>query len=152
MNNYLVSIHIMNPTEKSPERRHVLQKYLLLHSQHEALQRQQQKRGSISNAQLVGTSTITRTSSQSDPIDESALGEIEDSENRLISVIEQIKCTLTELLNSKGVEDDSRYKMWVQTKLMNAEKELKGFRTRNYETNGSIGIKLFSYIAGLYSY
>jgi hypothetical protein len=52
----------------------------------------------------------------------------------------QIKCTLTDLLNSKGVKDDSRYRLWVQTRLMNAEKELKGLRSRDYETNGSIGI------------
>ncbi|KFZ25475.1 hypothetical protein V502_00046, partial [Pseudogymnoascus sp. VKM F-4520 (FW-2644)] len=96
----------MNRTEKPPERAYALQKYLLLHSQHEALQRQQQRRGSISNAQLVGPSTMTRRPSLSALNDESVLGEIEYSENKLINVTEQIKCTLTDLLNSEGVKDD----------------------------------------------
>ena len=116
INPYLVSIYIMNRTEKPPERAYALQKYLLLHSQHEALQCQQQRRGSISNAQLVGPSTMTRRPSLSALNDESVLGEIEYSENKLINVTEQIKCTLTDLLNSEGVKDDSRYRTWVQNR------------------------------------
>ena len=72
-------------------------------------------------------------------VDESVLREAEDGENKLISVIEQITCTLTDLLNSEGVKDDSRYRMWVQTRLMNAEKELRGFRMLDCERRGSDG-------------
>jgi len=51
-------------------------------------------------------------------------------ENKLQNVNEQIKCTLTDLLNCKGVRGDGRYRMWVQTRLMGAEKELTGSRSR----------------------
>lgn len=65
-------------------------------------------------------------------IDDNILRDIENVENKLIDVIEQIKRTLTELLNSEGVKGDRRYRTWVQTRLMNAEKELRGFRSRSY--------------------
>ena len=120
-------------------RAYALQNYLLLHSQHEVLQRQQQRRGSLSNAQLVKHTTITRRSSLPALVDESVLREADDGENKLISVIEQIKCTLTDLLNSEGVKNDSRNRMWVQTRLMNAEKELRGFRMLDCERRGSDG-------------
>ncbi|KFX93344.1 hypothetical protein O988_06862 [Pseudogymnoascus sp. VKM F-3808] len=81
--------------------------------------------------------TRTLSSFLSAHVDESIFGEAEDGENKLLSVIEQIKCTLTDLLNSEGVKDDTRYRMWVQTRLMNTEKELRGFRTANCERMGS---------------
>lgn len=42
----------------------------------------------------------------------------------------QIKTTLTDLLNCESVRADSRYRMWVQERLMDAERELKGGRGR----------------------
>ena len=50
--------------------------------------------------------------------------EIEEIEKKLKNVNEQIKCTLTDLLNCEGVWGDRRYRMWVETRLMDAEKEL----------------------------
>jgi GMP synthase PP-ATPase subunit len=58
------------------------------------------------------------------------LGEIEEDENKLKNVNEQIKCTLTDLLNCEGVRGDGRYRMWVQTRLMDTEKQLTGSRSR----------------------
>jgi hypothetical protein len=66
-------------------------------------------------------------------IDESILGEIEEDENNLKNVNQQIKCTLTDLLNCEGVRGDERYRMWVQTRLMDAEKQLTGSRSWNCE-------------------
>jgi hypothetical protein len=57
-------------------------------------------------------------------------GEIEQDETKLKMVNQQIKSTLTELLNCESVRGDRRYRMWVQTRLMDAEKELKRERTR----------------------
>ena len=42
-----------------------------------------------------------------------------------MNVNQQIKATLTELLNCEGVKQDRRYCVWVQRRLMDAEKELK---------------------------
>jgi hypothetical protein len=61
-------------------------------------------------------------------IDEYISEEIEDVENKMINLNEQIKCTLTNLLNSEGVKGDRRSRMWIQTRLMSVEKELRGFR------------------------
>lgn len=74
---------------------------------------------------------IKRRSSLPAIIDESILGEIEEDEHKLKDVNEQIKCTLTDLLNCESVKNDRQYRMWVQTRLMNTEKELKGDRARS---------------------
>jgi len=52
------------------------------------------------------------------------LGAIEEDEHKLQDVNLQIKSTLTELLNCESVRGDGRYRMWVQTRLMDAEREL----------------------------
>lgn len=49
----------------------------------------------------------------------------------------QIKSTLTELLNCESVRSDNRYRTWVQTRLMDAERELKVSRTRSCERRRS---------------
>jgi hypothetical protein len=42
----------------------------------------------------------------------------------------QIKSTLTELLNCESVRSDESSRMWVQSRLMDAERELRGSRKR----------------------
>ena len=42
-----------------------------------------------------------------------------------MNVNQQIKATLTELLNCEGVKQDRWYCVWVQMRLMDAERELK---------------------------
>jgi len=66
-------------------------------------------------------------------------GEIEQDEIKLKMVNQQIKSTLTELLNCESVRGDRRYRMWVQTRLMDAERELKRERTRSCERRVSLG-------------
>jgi hypothetical protein len=60
-----------------------------------------------------------------------------EGESKLINVTEQIKCTLTDLLNSEGAKVASRYRMWVQTRLTNAEMELEGYQRRDCERRAS---------------
>jgi hypothetical protein len=76
---------------------------------------------------------MTMRSSIPTLIDESILGEIEEEENKLKNVNEQIKCKLMDLLNCEGVRGDGKYRMWVQTKLMDAEKQLTVSRVRTCE-------------------
>ena len=71
--------------------------------------------------------------------DENMRGEIEQDEMKLKSVNQQIKNTLTELLNCESVRGDRRYRMWVQTRLMDAERELKTERMRSRERSVSLG-------------
>jgi hypothetical protein len=185
-------MYLMNPTEKSPERALALQKYLLLHSQHDrlqkrlnhittslpttsyslpspdrpqhedllklsesddrylhpvqglALQRQLYRSGSIANAQYIQPTAIIRRSSQPDVIDEDILGEIGDCERELDNVNRQIKCTLMDLLNCKGVKENRRYRMWVQDRLMVAERELSVSRSQKRSTCASVLMQSFS--------
>jgi len=63
-------------------------------------------------------------------VDEHILGEIEEDELKLKNVNQQIKSTLTELLNCDSVKGDRSYRMWIQMRLMDAEQELKSNRSR----------------------
>lgn len=51
-------------------------------------------------------------------------------EEQLREVNLQIKTTLTELLNCEQARHDEQYRAWVQGRLMEAERELKGLRYR----------------------
>lgn len=70
-------------------------------------------------------------------VDESTLGLIQEDEWKLKNVNQQIKTTLTELLNCESVKSDRKYRMWVQSRLMDAEKELKDCRSRSCERRRS---------------
>jgi len=159
-----------SPTSKNPQSGFALQKYLLLHSQHDALQkhlsqitpsmpsasssnhirnaslssspsddgylssgpsllRHHQRSGSVPRPQRP--MLRTRRSSLPAVIDESIIGEMADDEEKIKNVNQQIKSTLTELLNCDSVRGDQRYRMWVQTRLMDAERELKGNKSRS---------------------
>jgi len=54
-------------------------------------------------------------------------------ELKLVHINQQIKTTLTELLNCESVRNDRQYRMWVQTRLMDAEKELKHTRRESLD-------------------
>ena len=174
-----------SPSRKEPERAFALQKYLLLHSQHDTLQRRlsqmssapvstsgspshspdRLRQGSLSSHSSFSSSSsspdydrspnwpsmtnrldrsgsmpviqsgrpmaVARRSSLPTVIDESILVAIEEEEEKLLNVNLQIKTTLTELLNCGSVRSDKRYRMWVQSRLMDAERELKGSRSRS---------------------
>lgn len=172
----------MSSTQKSPERGFALQKYLLLHSQHDALQKhlnqittsfpttsQSQSPDRTRHASLSSSPGSSdegmylsspawearnhhrgdnirsprrpglkqRRSSLPTVIDESILGEIEQDEMKLKEVNQNIKTTLTELLNCESVRGDRRYRMWIQTRLMDAEKELKQDRSKSCDRRRS---------------
>lgn len=67
--------------------------------------------------------------------DEETLFEISAEEQRLSNVNESIKRTLTELLNCSSVRDDRSLRMWVQSRLMETEKELRSGRRRRSSGN-----------------
>jgi hypothetical protein len=188
---------MQNPTPKSPERAFALQKYLLLHSQHDALQKHLDQITSIPPASLTTVHTsssvsprlrhsslsslstspdndsvsssdyltstppqpmshhhhrssstirpsrppmIKRRSSLPTVIDESILEVIEEDETKLKDVNQQIKGTLTELLNCESVRADKRYRMWVQSRLMDAERELTRARKGSCSRRRSVDI------------
>ncbi|KAM3515070.1 hypothetical protein MY11210_001308 [Beauveria gryllotalpidicola] len=62
--------------------------------------------------------------------DEETLQAISAEERRLFDVNESIKRALTEMLNCEIVRADSSIRMWTQTRLMEAEKELRSGRRR----------------------
>lgn len=51
-------------------------------------------------------------------------------EEHLFEINQQIKATLTELINCEDVKHDKKFRAWVQVKLMEAEHELKRQRKR----------------------
>jgi hypothetical protein len=163
-----------SPTSKEPERGLALQKYLLLHSQHDALQKHlsqitpavpaavesnylrnpsfssslssspsddgylysptsfhHQRSGSLPRPKRPKFKT--RRSSLPATIDENLILEIAEDESKIKTVNQHIKSTLTDLLNCQSVRGDQKYRMWVQARLMDAEKELKGDRSRSRE-------------------
>lgn len=62
--------------------------------------------------------------------DEETMDEIAVEERRLFDVDESIKRTLTELLNCDSVRSDRSMRLWVQSRLMETEKELRSCRRR----------------------
>lgn len=62
--------------------------------------------------------------------DEETMEEISAEERRLFHVDEGIKRALTELLNCEFVRNDRSMRLWVQSRLMETEKELRSGRRR----------------------
>lgn len=197
---------LANPTQKSPERAFALQKYLLLHSQHDALQKHLQNISKASEASSTSPSSLSssptsasgsppgrasfsanyhahrhhhRSSSASfepstmPPIPElpssptcsngcsaverpglrkrrsslpltlttaPSLSEIDEEEMKLMNINQQIKTTLTELLNCESVRGDGRYRMWVQNRLMDVEMELRDERSASRVRRKSLDV------------
>lgn len=69
-------------------------------------------------------------------IDEEAIEEISAEEQRLFDLNESIKRALTELLNCNSVRNDRSFRTWVQTRLMETEKELRSGRRKR--STGSV--------------
>ncbi|KAJ2901726.1 hypothetical protein MKZ38_001536 [Zalerion maritima] len=63
-------------------------------------------------------------------VDERARYETATEERKLFDVNECMKRTLTELLNCEDARTDARFRMWVQCRLMETEKELRVERRR----------------------
>ncbi|TGJ80777.1 hypothetical protein E0Z10_g7982 [Xylaria hypoxylon] len=62
--------------------------------------------------------------------DGSVVGEVAAGEQKLYDVNEGMKRALTELLNCEAVRQDKAMRTWVQTRLMETEKELRRGRRR----------------------
>ncbi|KAI8630053.1 hypothetical protein F5Y19DRAFT_475000 [Xylariaceae sp. FL1651] len=85
--------------------------------------RKSQPRASSSGSRL--------SSNQLEPVlDESLIEEMAAGEQKLFDVNESIKRALTELLNCEAVRQDRAMRTWVQTRLMETEKELRRGRRR----------------------
>lgn len=63
-------------------------------------------------------------------VDEATLGEMMAEERKLFDVNECMKRTLTELLNCEDARNDRNFRMWVQCRLMETERELRTERRR----------------------
>lgn len=135
----------MSPTQNSSQRANALQKYLLLHQRRErlkdSLHRMRNSLLPITFRRLPslvpsrGTPLFSlyekeeNCPPQAPPfawqqVYQDMLQIVEEKEYNLIDLNEQIKWTLTNLLNCEGMQHDKRYKMWVQTRLMDTEREL----------------------------
>ncbi|KAH6984078.1 hypothetical protein EDB80DRAFT_238191 [Ilyonectria destructans] len=89
------------------------------------------RRHSQAHARCSGWDDVHRRSDGHDTIlDEEALYEGSTGEQRLFDINQNIKRELTELLNCENVRSDTAFRMWVQTWLMETEKELRSGRWR----------------------
>jgi hypothetical protein len=62
--------------------------------------------------------------------------------HKLAEVNQEIKATLTELLNTDSCRTDGKYRLWIQGRLMNAEHEIRQQRRRR--SSGSIEEREFA--------
>ncbi|KAI0101696.1 hypothetical protein GGR51DRAFT_308274 [Nemania sp. FL0031] len=79
---------------------------------------------------IGGSGHRIRTSQRGPVHDESLAGEVIKGERKLFDVNEGMKRALTELLNCEIVRQDRAMRTWVQTRLMETEKELRRERRR----------------------
>ena len=63
-------------------------------------------------------------------LDETLVEEMAAGEQKLFDVNEGLKRALTELLNCETVRKDAEMRTWVQTRLMDTERELRSGRRR----------------------
>ncbi|KAI0017422.1 hypothetical protein F4780DRAFT_782282 [Xylariomycetidae sp. FL0641] len=151
-----------------------MQKYLLLHNQHEELQQHlyelcpsyttsstRRTSPSVSPTRSFGSSPSPRMSparsrnhrrpsnsptmgsrygsspTQLAPVlDESLVDEVSAGRQKLSDLNEGIKRALTEMLNCDSVRRDGAMRIWVQSRLMDTERELRSGRRRR--SNGSV--------------
>jgi hypothetical protein len=173
-------------SHKSQELAFALQKYLLLHSQHDAIHKKieslpraatapssptrkssRSHRNSSSSMHLPPTSNIggqypssaispiseddfelssyssrprlqTRRSSLPPRINPATAAEAAEEEHKLEECNQQIKLTLTKLLNCDSVRRDAKYRTWVQSRLMDAEMELRSSKSRSCSRRRSV--------------
>ena len=66
------------------------------------------------------------------------LDDIDEDEQKLYDINKQIKHTLTDLLNCDSTRNDSKFRAWVQSRLMDAEVELRQHRKRRVSVDKGI--------------
>ncbi|KAH8156826.1 hypothetical protein CIB48_g11421 [Xylaria polymorpha] len=84
-----------------------------------------QRRTSTSHTRMSRLDCRVRTGQN-----ESLVGEVAAGEQKLYDVNEGMKRALTELLNCEAVRQDRVMRTWVQTRLLETEKELRRGRRR----------------------
>lgn len=169
------SYYLESPTGHNTQ--FAMQKYLLLHNQHEeVLQQLHDICPSYTTSSTAGISpspslSPTRSFSSSPPtalwssrshsysgggrrrsppaarsgstlapvLDESLVEEMAAGQQKLSDVNEGIKRTLTELLNCDAVRKDRAMRTWVQSRLLETEKELRCGRRRRSSGGGCGG-------------
>ncbi|KAF2237353.1 hypothetical protein EV356DRAFT_530080 [Viridothelium virens] len=140
-----------NPMNRSSERSASLQKYLALHYQQTRIRDAVQRRFVSASPFLTPDSRNSSISSLSSspgspssfPFSTHAISTIpeeveeqegiddaEEEERKLDDINKQIKFTLTDLLNYDSTRNDSKFRAWVQSRLMDAEMELRRHRKR----------------------
>jgi len=66
--------------------------------------------------------------------DEHSRHRTSSDEDKLYDVNHEIKSTLTDLLNCEAIRHNSSMRMWIQSRLMEAERELKRQKRRRLST------------------
>lgn len=131
-----------------------LQRYHLLHEEHESIRRHldelsSETSSSSSSAATTPSPTLSPTRASafgqnrrhgqsgrrvfSEPdmaVDPTTLAEVLSEEARLCSINEGIKRSLTELLNCEAGRGDQAFRQWVMSRLLEVEKELRSGRRR----------------------
>ena len=127
----------------------VLQEYYMLHEQHESLRQHLDELrcpsqsvylspvGATPDAAVSPSDVMSRHAFRSSSIPSikrvSSLAEMSEvavEEAKLCDVNEGIKRALTELLNCEAVRHDRAFRTWVQSRLMDTERELRSGRRR----------------------
>jgi hypothetical protein len=85
----------------------------------------------MSNAQHIRPEVWAKRPTTQAGINDNILEEVEEKKIELNYLNEEIKSTLMNLLNCEGVKNDKKYRTWVQTRLMDTEKELSEFRRQS---------------------
>jgi hypothetical protein len=75
-----------------------------------------------------------------------AQSHLEDT-HRLCEVNQQIKATLTEMLNTDSVRSDSHFRAWIQERLMDVEQQIRKQRRRHSSTDRGVAASIASHIS-----
>lgn len=166
----MMDSYLESPTGHNTE--FAMQKYLLLHNQHEELLQQlhglcpsyitsstavtsptpsptrsysssppfrNHRRSSASSTTGMRLSAYRNSHSTLEPVlDETLIEEMAAGQQKLSDVNEGIKRTLTELLNCDTVRKDRTMRTWVQSRLLETEKELRCGRRRRSSGSGGL--------------
>lgn len=146
---YLVKMALFTEAHDVGHQNMAYDEYLRLQSQHDTIRssldtlRSSTADSTTTSPSLSPTRSALRAFPSSSPpasrrdnhtlenvLDEMTLHEVAAQEQRLLYVNEGIKRALTELLNCDLVRGDKSFRTWVQSRLMETEKELRSRRRR----------------------
>src|SRR5256885_1099632 len=93
-----------------PSQAYSLQKYLVLHNQHDAILKQLSAPPAPARSP-IRRSSLSPTSSTSTSSTDSTLSALDEGDERLYEINMQIKTTLTDMLNLESVRRDPSFRM-----------------------------------------